>query len=49
MVDSIENHDTFDLPTIREEERWLCYEPPVTECVHQRFCLYLIDPKYPQK
>ena len=49
MVDSIEDHDTFDLPTITEEERWLCYEPPLTGGVHQRFRLYLIDPKHLQK
>ena len=25
MVDSIGDHNTFELPTIAEEERWLCY------------------------
>ena len=45
MVDSIGNHDTFDLPTIAEEERWLCYQPPLIGGVHQRFGLYLIEPK----
>ena len=49
MVDSIQDHDTFDLPTIIEEERWLCYEPPLTGCMHQKFRLYLIDAKHPQK
>ena len=49
MVDSIEDHDTFDLPTITEEERWLCYEPSLIGGVHQRFRLYLIDPKHLQK
>ena len=48
MVDSIGDHDTFDLPTIAEE-RWLCYEPPLIGGVHQRFCLYLIGPKHLQK
>ena len=49
MVDSIQDHDTFDLQTITAEERWLCYEPPLTGCRHQKICLYLIDPRHPQK
>ena len=49
MVDSIGDHDTFDLPTITEEERWLCYQPSLIGGVHQRFHLYLIEPKHLQK
>ena len=49
MVDFIGDHNTFDLPTIAEEERWLCYQPPLTGDVHQRFCSYLLDPKHLQK
>ena len=49
MVDSIGDHDTYDLPTMAEEERWLCYQPPLLGGVHPRFCLYLIEPKHLQK
>ena len=28
-VDFIGDHNIFDLPTIAEEERWLCYQPPL--------------------
>ena len=48
MVDFVGDHNTFDLPTITEEERWLCYQPPLTGDVHQRFHSYLVNPKHQQ-
>ena len=48
MVDSIEDHDMFDLPTITEEERWFCYESPLTRGEHQKFRIYLLHPKHLQ-
>ena len=48
MVDFIGDHNTFDLPTIAEEERWLCYQPPLTGDVHQKFRSYLVDPQHLQ-
>ena len=31
MVDFIGDHNISDLLTITEEERWLCYQPPLVE------------------
>ena len=48
-VDFIGDHNIFDLPTITEEERWLCYQPPLAGDAHQRFHSYLVNPKHQQK
>ena len=46
MVDLIGDHNIFDLPTIAEEERWLCYQPPLAADAHQRFHSYLVNPQH---
>ena len=45
-VDFIGNHNIFDLPTITEEEKLLCYQPPLAGNAHQRFHSYLVNPKH---
>ena len=49
MASSIEKHVTFDLPPIKEEEKWQCRESPLTKYMHPKFHLNLIDPRHPQK
>ena len=49
MASSIKEHVTFNLPPIKEEDKWQCYESPLTKYVHPKFCLNLIDPRCPQK
>ena len=50
MVSSIQDHDTFDLlPIKEEEEKWQCCESPLTKYVHPKYHLNLIEPKCPQK
>ena len=49
MSSSIDKHVTFDLPPIKEEEQWECYESPLTKYMHPKLCLNLIDPRRPQK
>ena len=48
-VDFIGAPNIFDLPTIKEEGTWLCYQPPLTGDAHQRFCSYLLNPDHLQK
>ena len=48
-VDFLGDQNIFDLPTIAEEERWLCYQPPLSGHAQQRFHSYLVNPKYQQK
>ena len=49
IVSSIKDHDTLDLPCIREEEKGQFCESPLVKHVHPQFCLNLIDPRCPQK
>ena len=49
MVSSIKDNVIFNLPPIKEEEKWQCYESPLAKYVHPKFCLNLIDPRHPQK
>ena len=49
MSSSIDKTVTFDLPPIKEEEKWDCYESPLTKYMHPRLCSNLIDPRRPQK
>ena len=45
MVDLLENNTIFELPPISEEQRWICFQPPLVEYPQQRFCSYLAIPK----
>ena len=45
-VDFLGDHTIFDLPTIAEEERWLCFQPPLVGYPQQRFHSYLVKPKH---
>ena len=49
MASSIQDHDTFDLPSIREEEKGQYHQTPLVKCAHPKFHLNLIDPRCPQK
>ena len=45
MGDVLENNTVFELPPIPEEQRWLCFQPPLVDYPQQRFCSYLVKPK----
>ena len=45
-VDFLGDHTIFDLPTITEEERWLCFQLPLVDYPQQRFRSYLVKPKH---
>ena len=45
MVDILEDNTIFELPPILEEQRWLCFQPPLVDYPQQRFCSYLAKPK----
>ena len=45
MVDLLEDNTIFELPPILEEQRWLCFQPPLVDYPQQRFCSYLAKPK----
>ena len=45
MVDILEDNTIFDLSPILEEQRWLCFQPPLVDYPQQRFCSYLAKPK----
>ena len=44
MGDVLENNTVFELPPIPEEQRWLCFQPPLVGHPQQRFCSYLVKP-----
>ena len=44
MVDILEDNTIFELPPILEEQRWLCFQPPLVDYPQQRFFLYLAKP-----
>ena len=44
MSDVLEENRVFDLPPIPEEQRWLCFQPPLVDYSQQRFCSYLLKP-----
>ena len=44
MSDVLEHNTVFDLPAIPEEQRWLCFQPPLVDYSQQRFCSYLLKP-----
>ena len=45
MVDLLENNTIFELSPIPEEQRWICFQPPLVDYPQQRFCSYLAQPK----
>ena len=45
MGDILENNTIFELPPIPEEQRWLCFQPPLVDYPQQRFYSYLVKPK----
>ena len=45
MVDVLEDNTIFELPPIPEEQRWLCFQPPLVDYPQQRFYSYLAKPK----
>ena len=45
MSDVLENNTVFELPPIPEEQRWVCFQPPLVDYPQQRFCSYLVKPK----
>ena len=49
MSSSINKTVTFNLPPIKEEEKWDCYESPLTKYMHPKLRSNLIDPRHPQK
>ena len=44
MVDHLETNQIFELPPIPEEQRWVCFQPPLVDYSQQRFCSYLTKP-----
>ena len=44
MSDVLEDNTVFDLPPIPEEQRWLCFQPPLVDYSQQRFSSYLLKP-----
>ena len=44
VVDHLETIPVFDLPSIPEEWRWICFKPPLVDYPEQRFCSYLTQP-----
>ena len=44
MSDVLEDNTVFDLSHIPEEQRWLCFQPPLVDYSQQRFSSYLLKP-----
>ena len=44
MASSIQDHVTFDLPPIKEEEKWQCHESPLVKYVHPKFHIISLIP-----
>ena len=44
LVDHLETNPVFELPPIPEEQRWVCFKPPLVDYPKQRFCSYLTKP-----
>ena len=44
MSDVLEDNTVFDLPPILEEQRWVCFQPPLVDYSQQKFCSYLLKP-----
>ena len=42
MSDVLEDNTVFDLPPILEEQRWVCFQPPLVDYSQQKFCFYLL-------
>ena len=40
MVDLLENNTIFEMSPILEEQRWICFQPPLVDYPEQRFCSY---------
>ena len=45
MGDVLENNTVFELPPIPEEQRRLCFQPPLVDYPQQKFFSYLVKPK----
>ena len=46
MVDHLETNPIFVLPPIPEEQRWVCFQPPLADYPQQRFYSYLTKPTW---
>ena len=44
MSDVLEDNTVFDLPPIPEEQRWICFQPPLVDYSQQKFSSYLLKP-----
>ena len=45
LVDVLGEDTIFELPSIPEEQRWLCFQPPLVGYPRQRFHSYLVKPR----
>ena len=45
-VDYLGDDQIFELPPILEEQRWLCFQPPLVDYPRQKFHSYLVKPKH---
>ena len=45
-VDFLGDNQIFEQPPISEEQRWLCFRPPLVYYPLQRFHSYLVKPKH---
>ena len=44
VVDHLETTPVFELSSIPEERRWICFKPPLVDFPEQIFCSYLTQP-----
>ena len=44
VVEHIETIPVFELPPIPEEQRWVCFKPPLVDYPQQKFYSYLTKP-----
>ena len=45
-VDVLGEDTIFELSPIPEEQRWLCFQPPLVDYPQRRFHSYLVKPKH---
>ena len=44
MSDVLQHNAVFDLAPIPEEQRWICFQPPLVDYSQQKFSSYLLKP-----